>query len=73
MSEGDWRGNKDMEGERQGDEESREDRDMAAEGQSMQPPCFSHRGKSFVMSVWKGKEEPRSHKVFDYKDLLNLF
>lgn len=64
MSEGDWRGNKDMERERQGDEENKEDRDAAAEGQSMQPFCFSHRRKSLVVSVWKGKEESRSHKVF---------
>lgn len=35
MSEGDWRGNKDMERERQGDEKNKEDRDTAAEGQSI--------------------------------------
>lgn len=64
MSEGDWRGNKDMERERQGDEEKKEDRDTAAEGQSMQAFCLSHCRKGCAMSVWKRKEESRSHKVF---------
>lgn len=48
------RGNKDMERERQGDEENKEEHDTAAEGQSMQRSYFSNRRKGFV-NLRKGK------------------
>lgn len=49
MSEGAWGGNKDLERERQDDEENKED------GAKANPSVLVTDGKVFVMSVWKGR------------------
>lgn len=71
MSEGDWRGNKDMERERQGDEKNKEDRDTAAEDQSITLLFQPQKEKFRYVSV---ESRNQGHtRCFIYRNLFIWF